>query len=486
MYATIRLLFPLCEGARRTLSQPPELPEDDTQEEHQRGNERPRRQELPFLFVALEADRPCAGGARLSLEGLDEVAIGRGERSVVADGPPSARRVLLRLPGRAVSASHARLSRTEAGWSIEDAGSTNGIYVNGEQCARAMLGPDDVVEIGRTFLLLRRHGTEDPEPPYLDGAALARKNAAFSTLLPGTARRLEALEHVAASAIPLLLSGETGTGKEVLARAVHEGSGRSGPFVAVNCATLTESLGGAQLFGHVRGAFSGAVAEAPGFIRSADGGTLLLDEVQELNPSAQAALLRVLQEHEVVPVGGVRPVKVDVRVIATSPQPLDHVVKRGTFRPDLFARLSGFSHRLDALRDRREDLGLLIASLLGKHASGAGGMRLAPELAERMLHHTWPLNVRELEQLLRRALLFAREGVLELGDLFSGADESDPGKTKAPRALSDEERALKEQLTSKLAAARGNVAHVARDLGKAPVQIRRWLKRFDIDIDSFR
>jgi DNA-binding NtrC family response regulator len=469
------------------LSLPPELPEDDTQEEHQRGNERPRRPPLPFLFVALEADRPFAGGARLSLEDLDEVSIGRGERGISAEGPRDSRRVALRLPGRAVSASHARLLPVDDGWSIEDAGSTNGIYVNGVQCTRATLGPDDVVEVGRTFLMVRRHATDGGEPPYLDGATLVEKNSALATLLPATARRLEALEHVATSPIPLLLSGETGTGKEVLARAVHERSGRSGPFVAVNCATLTESLGGAQLFGHVRGAFSGAVTEAPGFIRGADGGTLLLDEVQELNPASQAALLRVLQEHEVVPLGGIRPVKVNVRVIATSPQPLDQAVKRGTFRPDLFARLSGFSHRLDTLRDRREDLGLLIAALLRKHGTGpSDGPRLAPELAERLLQHSWPLNIRELEQLLRRALLFAREGLLEVGDLFSAADASEAEASKAPRVLSNDERALKEQLLCELSAARGNIARVARTLGKAPVQIRRWLKRFHIDIDSFR
>ena len=171
---------------------------------------------------------------------------------------------------------------------------------------------------------------------------------------------------MARSTIGVLLVGETGTGKEVLARAIHDASGRVGPFVPVNCNTLTEGLAESQLFGHARGAFSGAVTDATGFVRAADKGTLLLDEVADSGATAQGALLRVLQEREVVPLGRAHAQKVDVRFIGTSPRPL---ATGDSFRSDLFARLSGFVYEMTPLRDRREDFGLLVAGLL--HRAGA-------------------------------------------------------------------------------------------------------------------
>jgi DNA-binding NtrC family response regulator len=461
--------------------------EDDTQEDFERGR-RPARASLqPFLFVVFEADRPLAGGARLCLDQLDEISFVRGERGA-SQSRSGHRSLCLGLPGRAVSAMHARLFRKNEGWLLEDTGSTNGTYVNGVRCARALLGPADIFELGRTFMVLRHHEAGDAQtPPFFDAAMLAGERPGLATLLPKAARRLAALRRAAASSIPVLLSGETGTGKEVVSRAVHELSGRSGPLVAINCATLTDHLGPAQFSGHVRGAFSGAVADAPGLVRSAHEGTLLLDEIQELLPANQAALLRILQEHEVVPVGGVRPIKVDVRVIATSPSPLDEAARSGAFRPDLFARLSGFSHALEPLRHRIEDLGLLIAALLAtRGVTAADRPRIAPELGEQLLRHAWPLNVRELDQLLRRAWLFARDGLMESGDLLAedGANHRPPNQTSETLAPAD--RALRERLSAELDKAGGNVALVARTMGKAPVQIRRWAKRLGLDVVHFR
>jgi hypothetical protein len=463
--------------------------DDDTQEEGRRGGQASHLSPSPFLFLVLEADRPLAGGARLRLDRVNEVRFVRSKSPSSRTVESRAGCVVLGLPGRAVSAAHARLFHSSDGWVLEDQGSTNGTYVNGARRERALLAPNDVFEIGRCFLMLRQHEAPPAgdEGAFLDGETLAAERLGLATLVPGAERRLAALRKAAAAQIPVLMCGETGTGKEVLARAVHELSGRGGRFVAVNCATLTENLGAAQLFGHVRGAFSGAVSDSTGIVRAADGGTLLLDEVQELTPAMQAALLRVLQEHEVVPVGAVKPLGVDLRVIATCPAPLDAAVHRGSFRPDLFARLSGFSHTLDPVRARREDLGLLIAALLRKQGLVPENRpRIAPELAERLLRHSWPLNVRELEQLLRRAWIFARDGSMEVCDLPEDDRGGSEKERAAARALSAEDLALKDLLAVELEKASGNVASVARTLGKAPVQIRRWAKRFGLDVDRFR
>src|SRR5262249_24796529 len=156
--------------------------------------------------------------------------------------------------------------------------------------------------------------------------------------------QLAALARIASMPIPVLLLGESGTGKEVLARAVHTLSGRSGAFVAVNCGGLSASLIESQLFGHVKGSFTGAGRDEPGLVRAADRGTLFLDEIGDLPLAAQAALLRVLQEREVVPVGGARPVAVDLRVVAATHRPLEKMAAKGDFRADLLARLSGYRH----------------------------------------------------------------------------------------------------------------------------------------------
>jgi DNA-binding NtrC family response regulator len=408
---------------------------DTTEDEQPRGSVLPSGTRHPFLFVVLEGDRPLAGGARYSLEGIDELVIARGDgRTAVRHG----RSLRLELQGRKVSTVHARLRRIGKTFQLEDADSTNGSYVNGRRVSKCMVSWDDVLELGRTFLFIREQPVPAPEGPTdRDYADEARTHAGFVTLLPELEAELARLERVASSDIPVVLTGETGTGKEVLSRALHALSGRKGDLIAVNCGALTESLAEAQLFGHVRGAFSGAVSDSVGFLRAADHGTLLLDEVQELRPSAQAALLRVLQEREVVPVGGVRAHAVDCRVIVTAPTPLDELVRASRFRPDLFARLCGFGFRTRPLRERREDLGLLVAALLGKLGVTAGDQpRLAPELALSLLQHDWSLNVRELEQLLRRGWLLARDGVIQ-ADAFVASDVASTGTASLTVAQSE-------------------------------------------------
>jgi len=216
-------------------------------------------------------------------------------------------------------------------------------------------------------------------------------------------------ERLAASDIPVLINGPTGTGKEVLSRYIHNRSPRArGPFIAVNCAAMPESMLEAMLFGHQKGAFTGATGAAEGFFRAADGGTLLLDEIAEMPLALQAKLLRALQEGEVVPVGASHPVKVDVRIIAAANRDLPLEVQEGRFRADLFYRLNVFPLALRPLRERPEDIAPLAFALLLRHAPAAGSIPWLSDAALDLLRgHGWPGNVRELENVIRRALLLA-------------------------------------------------------------------------------
>jgi DNA-binding NtrC family response regulator len=440
-----------------------------------------------YLFIVLEGDRPLAGGARFSLAGIDEVLVVRGvERRAQVDR--DARSLTLHIPSPSLSRLHARLRRTPLGWSVEDAGSRNGCYVNGQRIERARATADDLIEMGHAFLVVRDVEQRADEPARdLDAANVERDPPGWRTLVPNIAASLEELRRIAVSPLGVLLIGETGTGKEMLARAIHQLSARPGPFVAINCNTLTDGLAESQLFGHVKGAFSGAIADATGYIRAANRGTLLLDEVGDLSAAAQGALLRVLQEREVVPVGRAQAVTVDVRFLATSPVSL--AGDRDRFRSDLFARLTGFVYAMTPLRERREDLGLLIAALLRKAGVGEGDRpRIAPDLALGLLRHDWPLNVRELEQLLLRSWLLASGGLMCGAPRFvhTGDDDARAARSQPSRPSSPEDAALQQRVSEELAAAGGNVTMAARALGTSRVQLHRVMKRLGVDPRRFR
>ena len=443
----------------------------------------------PFLFVVLHCDQPALGGARYELSGLDLLTIGRGERREACRGTADGVRCLtLRLPASAVSKSHARLFREGETWHIEDTGSRNGCYLNGKRIERARrLADGDLLEIGCTLLRYRAALTASPgHDGDLDSALVRPETPGLLSLVPSAAAELASLARIARTNVPTLLLGETGTGKEVLANGIHALSGRPGPFVAVNCGGLTASLLESQLFGHVKGAFTGALRDEPGYVRSADGGTLFLDEIGDLPLPAQAALLRVLQEREVVPVGKTRPTIVDVRVVAATHKALDTLCLRGDFRSDLFARLAGYQHALTPLRERIEDLGILLADLLQRpEIQGGREARLQVATGRRLLSYPWPLNIRELQQALTVAVALANGSPLLPSHLPSGvASAPPPAPSKATEPVGADE--IVSRIVALLEKSRGNVTEVARSMGKTRMQIHRWMDRFGIDPQDYR
>jgi len=448
----------------------------------------------PQLVLVIDRAQPLAGGVRHSLASIERVTVGRGPRRsaarVVEDGHGTLK---ILLPDERVSSLHARFERRDGGWHLTDCGSTNGSRVGGRNVRETALADGDVIEIGQALFRYRAAvATPVDAPGDVDASELRGLPKAFGTLLPWLTRDLETLSRVARSDVSVLLRGETGTGKEVLARAVHGESGRKGPFVAVNCGALPLNLVESLLFGHKRGAFSGAAQDELGLVRTAEGGTLFLDEIGDLGAAAQAAVLRVLQEREVLPLGATRPIATDVRIVAATHRPIEALAASGEFRQDLLARITGFTYAVPPLRDRIDDLGLLVAALLGKIAGErANAMSLTSDLVYAMLGYDWPFNVREVEQRLRTAAILAVDGRIQLAHVWkdgppgrsTGRESSSPPPAKT---LSQEDEALHADLVAKLVEHGGNVTRVGEILGKRRTTVQRWMRRLGIDPDRFR
>jgi transcriptional regulator with AAA-type ATPase domain len=376
------------------------------------------------------------------------------------------------LPGQEVSRQHAGVKRKGPIPTLRDLGSRNGTWVNGKRITKHSVAPNDVVRIGEWVGLVCQLGEEDGElglreigPNWYGGPTLAR------AVEP--ARRV-------ASDLSVIVEGETGAGKAGMAAAIHAWSRRAGPFVAINCSAIPPAMAEAEFFGFKRGAFTGANRAGQGAFRAAHGGTLFLDEILELSPAVQAKLLRVLQEREVVPLGEVRPVRVDVRIVCATQEPLSQAVAERRFRADLHARLDGLTVVLPPLRARREDIVPLALHFLAEETSGRPPA-LDPKLVEALLLYDWPLNVRELVLLVRRLVaVHGQEATLQRSML------PDRMWKRVARADTSDD-ALFEQLVDALRQNRGNVARAAAALGISRARARRLLDaRPEFDVRALR
>ena len=422
----------------------------------------------------------AAGAAACNLDDVDLVALGRGAaaEATLLDG--DRRRLRLGFPDQWMSTRHARIERCVGGFWLSDDGSKNGVLLNGHCTDGALLVDGDWIEVGRTLLRYRQGALPRPGRPQGSRPGAV---AALVTSLPILEERSRDLEEIARSPVSVVLRGETGTGKEVVARAVHQLSGRRGDLIAVNCGALPATLLESELFGYRKGSFSNAIEDRPGLVRAADMGTLFLDEIGDLPQPSQAALLRVLQEQEVTPLGGTRPIKVDLRVICATHRDLEAQVALGQFRADLYARVSGYIFSIPPLRERREDLGLLTAALLRRNAPDHD-VRFEPEAVRALCRYDWPLNVRELEKCLVSALVLARGAAIGIEHLSAAIVASPAEAAVKPANVRRVER--REHLAAALRSHHGNVSAVARALGKARSQVQRWIRDYGLDPGHYR
>ena len=435
----------------------------------------------PALFLVLGARQPSAPGCRVMLDPSRALVVARGAVSQVERVDHEVR---LSVADAQMSRRHFAIRRVAEGWQIEDLGSRNGTFVHGDRVTTSLLADGDIIEAGGSLLIFRAEtSARSGGRPGAGDAMPGQPPRALSTLSVELAERFAQIARIAPSAVPVLVRGETGTGKEVMARAIHDASGRRGPFVALNCGALPRDLIESELFGHRRGAFSGASEDREGLVRRAHHGTLFLDEIAELPPESQVALLRVLQEGEVRPVGAQDEIRVDVRVIAATHQDLARRIAAGLFRQDLYGRIAGFEVTMPPLRERREDLGVLIAAILPRICDQPARVTLSQAAARALLGYPWPLNIRELEQTLRAAVALSEDGTLGLEHLPAALRADD---ATADRTLRPTEVVLRARLTQLLRESHGNVAAVGRAMSRAPIQIRRWCERLQLDLASFR
>ncbi|HEX4383379.1 MAG TPA: sigma 54-interacting transcriptional regulator [Myxococcales bacterium] len=427
------------------------------------------------MTLLFQAEKPLQEPVRYSLVGKTKVFIGRGKAASSSEG----KELRLQLDDEFVSSEHATIEKERGLWFLRDRDARNGTWVDGAEVGEYELRDGSVIEVGSSFFIFREADSleESPSP-----------DSELQTLNPAYSARLKSLVRIAFGTVPVVLRGESGTGKEVTAQAIHRLSGRSGLFQALNCAALPAELVEAELFGHEKGAFTGATTPRQGVIRSAQGGTLFLDEIGDLPLSQQPKLLRVLEEQTVKPVGSDKALPVDFRLVVATNRDLEAMVAAETFRGDLLARLSGFTHVIPPLRERREDLGTLIARLLQRYAGNeASRIRFTLEAARALVYYSWRLNVRELAMALRSSIELAEEGEVDVQHL--------PGSLTAPRPGAPDEGTVvlsrdpvrrKEQLIELLVKHEGNVTAVARVTGKARMQIHRWMREYRINPNDYR
>lgn len=430
----------------------------------------PQRRKTQFLLKQLY---PLAAGQ------TKQWALGRSTKVIGREVDPQKG---IRLDCPRVSAQHAVLNYRDGEYVLQDLGSTNGTFVNLHLIKEHRLRSGDIIRIVGTLLLFR----EQPDRPYPSDSDLEGE-------ILGVSPEIQELRHLlvqaAVSPHAVLLQGETGTGKELAARALHQRSGRPGKLVSVNCAAISPGLAESMLFGHVRGAFTGADQTYGGLFRDAHLGTLFLDELGEMPLELQAKLLRVLETRQVQSLGSAKVDIVDVRVIAATNRILRDEVNQDRFRSDLYARFP-LKIPLPPLRDRKEDILPLLAKFYGQPLSKVPLLK-----AFSLLVHQWPQNVRELANAAAKAKTFGMgeedEDISNLVEWFLPPDAPRSGDGGVQGVDGADEAASKPKVTKELLIFQleinnGNVERTARYFGICARQLGRYIEQYGLDLSLFR
>jgi len=428
-----------------------------------------RSMAAPRLALRIEREANAIVSKTLTVDG-DTIRIGSNEANDVV------------LDDKLVSRFHCRIERGPRGWRLVDQDSLNGTRISGVSVRDCDLPlPSFRLEVGDSTILV----SEEPSMARIELLDQASYGDLYGVSLP--MRRLFAtLERVCASGSNVLVEGESGTGKELVAmEIVKRGPRRRQPFVIVDCSALAPSVLESELFGHVRGAFTGADRDRVGAFEAAEGGTIFLDEIGELPLDMQPKLLRALEAHEIRRVGETKPRKVDVRVVAATNRRLEREVNQGRFREDLYFRLSVVTVRVPPLRERTDDLELLVPAILDALGERASAHLFTPELFAQMRRHDWPGNVRELRNFVERTVVL-RDNRPDL-DPHADADAAsqDPSSIDLDRSFRDGKEDLiagyeRRYLEALLAWADGNVTKAARKARIDRMSLYRLMQRHDV------
>jgi transcriptional regulator with PAS, ATPase and Fis domain len=445
---------------------------DDTTTLQELASSRRSRTATPVLLLGSHIPK---SSQVVSLNG--PVTIGR-DRRPVDDVRAQDTEVILRTD-RMLSRPHLRIAKAANRWTAEDLGSKNGTFVDGRRIETPTpLSDGSIVLFGSHAAVFRL--ASEPELAAVQKEA-ANPFGPVATLSPSLASTLSGLRQLAIGGHNFLFVGETGVGKEVYARAVHAASGRKGEFVAINCAALPAELAESELFGYARGAHSTATRAKSGLVEMADKGTLLLDEIGEMDPRLQVKLFRFLQDGQVLALGATRTRPLDVVVMAATSQGATSV------RADLVGRLGAEPVTIPPLRDRAEDIGALVAYFAGPAFAGAAAADVMEPAAFRALCvHAWPRNVRELGEVVKRALALADGRKIRVGDLPGGVRESLEAGPRVTAARKWRPAPSRIQLERLLREHRGNISGVAKALDRQWAVVHRWLRQHDLKADQFR
>jgi len=417
------------------------------------------------------------GGTLTVTSGDDEGALRVGPEPLIVGRRPGCNLV---LADKKVSATHLEVVATEQGVRLRDLGSTNGTFLGDHRIVEAFLTKAALVRCGDTELAFRPGGVE---------RVAVSKSEQFGPLVGGTREMralFEKLRLVAPTTVSVLIEGETGTGKELVAQAIHDASDRADrPLVVIDCAAIPPSLVESELFGHEKGAFTSSVGKRISPFVEAAGGTVFLDELGELPLEVQPRLLRVLADQRLKSVGANAYQPVNVRVVAATRRDLLEDINRGAFRDDLFFRIAQTRVKVPSLRERRDDLPLLVRRMMERAGKGAAFRRVTPEAIDRLHRHDWPGNVRELHNLVTVALAFDKgSGPIDLAAHLSET----PAKPRKTGAAPDTDRLYadwksdsdKAFFTAQYEATDGNLNEMSRTSGLNRETVRAYLRKHRI------